>query len=188
MNDDGGASSSERSGDRRRLIGAGLSLVIVITIFVLALQGGGGGSGSVDTAPHLVDEAGLRSLAGSLGYPIYWAGPPRGYRMELTEEADGSVYLRYLSPGAKLGDPRPRFLTVGTYPVADAQAALRRTAAKAGSSVSHVAGGGLVLVNPAEAESVYLAYPKSDLQIEVYDPEPGRALGFIRSGGIGPVE
>ena len=91
------------------------------------------------------------------------------------------------TPTVRTGDPHSNFLTVGTYPVPNAQGALARTAAKAGSTLSHVAGGGLVLVNPEESTSVYLAYPESDLQLEVYDPAPGAALGLIRSGKIRPV-
>jgi hypothetical protein len=76
---------------------------------------------------------------------------------------------------------------VGTYPVAEPVAALRRLAAEAGSRPSRLAGEGLVVVNPDEPHSVYLAYPDSELQIEVYDPEPGRALRLLRSGAVEPV-
>ena len=38
-----------------------------------------------------------------------------------------------------------------------------------------------------KAGDVYLAYAESDLQIEVYDPVPGRALRLVRSGAIRPV-
>jgi hypothetical protein len=170
---------------RTRLIGAALSLAIVLTIAVLALQGkDGAGSSEVGTAPRLVDEAGLLAMAGSLGHSLYWAGPRTGERIELSEEADGSVYLRYLTGGAAPGDPRQMFLVVGTYPVSDAQAALQRTAVRAGSSLGHISGSGLVLVNPTESNGVYLAYPGSDLQIEVYDPVSGRAMRLIRSGAI----
>jgi hypothetical protein len=183
------------AGDRKRTdrglgrtVGALLSLAIVITVVVLALQGGGGGDGTrVDTAPRLVDEGDLFSLAADLGHPVYWAGPRPPSQIELTREAAGSVYLRYLPVAAEPGDPRPRFLTVGTYPVAEAQATLRRTAEGAGASLGHVPGGGVVLVDPSEPASVYLAYPASDLQIEVYNPAPGRAMRLIRSGAVQPL-
>lgn len=163
-------------------------MAIVVTVVVLATRDGGDdGTPELDTAARLVDEGDLLALAGSLGHPVYWAGARPAARMELTEEVDGSIYLRYLTGDAELGDPRAEFLTVGTYPVTDAQAALRRTAAKSGSELGRVGAGGVVLVNPAEPRSVYLAYPGADLQLEIYHPAPGRAMSLIRSGAIQPL-
>lgn len=174
-------------GDRRRLAGIVLSVAIVATAAILAMQGGGGDAPeAVDTAARPAAEADLLSLASSLGHPLYWAGPRPGTAMEVSQEANGSVYLRYLDGGAEIADPG-LYLTVGTYPVADAQGALRRTAAKSGSSLGRVAGGGITLVNPTEPRSVYLAYPGSDLQLEVFDPAPRAALALIRSGAIVPA-
>src|SRR5262249_6352706 len=138
-------------------------------------------------SPRIVDVGEVLAVAESLGHPIYWAGPKPSMRLELQQEAEGSVYIRYLPEGAEAGEAPGSFLTVGTDPVADAQGALRNHATKAESSLSHVDGGGLVLVNPSESTSVYLAYPHSDLQLEVYDPRPGRSLALIRSGAIRPV-
>jgi hypothetical protein len=174
---------------RRRLVGASAAVALVIVAVVLAFVGGGGGddSESVESPPHLADVSELTDLEASFGHPIYWAGPRAGSNVELTSEASGNVYLRYLPPGTEAGDSNPRFLTVGTYPVPDAVGALRRTAAKSGSSLGAAAGGGVVLVNPSSRGSVYLAYPGTDIQIEVYDPQPGKSLELIRSGAIGPV-
>jgi hypothetical protein len=173
----------------QKKIGIGVSVVLVLVAIVLALQGSDGENDAqaVDSSPRLVDAAGLAAFEDSLGHELYWAGERPPDEVELSQEADGSVYLRYLPPGTDAGDPRAQFLTVGTYPVADAVGALRRTADKAGTSLESAADGGVVLVNPSSEGSVYLAYPGSDLQIEVYDPAPGRALGLIRSGAIGPV-
>jgi hypothetical protein len=181
-----GVSAAER---RRRLAGAIASAVLIGIAVVLALVGGGGGDSAeaLDSSPRLATTSDLVALEASAGHPIYWAGPRAGTRLELTEEADGSIYLRYLSPGVEAGDPEQRFLTVGTYPVVDAVGALRRTALAAGMALGHAAGGGVILSNPSSQGSVYLAYPGSDIQIEVYDPVPGRSLELIRSGAIGPV-
>ena len=35
--------------------------------------------------------------------------------------------------------------------------------------------------------SVYLAYPGQDTQIELFDPEPGRALQQARAGAVVPL-
>jgi hypothetical protein len=174
---------------RRRWIGTGLSVVLVLVAIFLATRDDGGGDRprGIDTSPHLVDASDLSRLESSLGHRLYWAGERSPDRLELTEETDASVYLRYLPPGVEAGDPEAGFLTVGTYPVAGAVTALRRTAAKAGVGLDRTAGGGVVFADPSSQGSVYLAYPGSDLQIEVYDPAPGRALSLVHAGAIGPV-
>jgi hypothetical protein len=185
---DRGSSGGGLGGDRRRLAGIVLSVAIVLTAAILATQGGGGsGSTPVAAAPHIADVAEVRALAASLGHPIYWAGPKASMQLELKGEAEGSVYLRYLPEGAEAGAAPGRFLTVGTYPVPDPQAALRSIAA-GGGSIRPAPGGALVVVNPKQPTSVYLAYPDSDLQLEVYDPRPGRSLALIRAGAIRPLE
>ena len=95
--------------------------------------------------------------------------------------------MRYLDESAQAGDPRPLFLTVGSYPVPDAVAALRKAAAQPGVKLRQVASGGLALINIKNPTSVYLAYPGSDDQIEVYDPSPQRALRLVLSGQVKPV-
>jgi hypothetical protein len=174
---------------RRRLFGAAAAAVLVIAAIVLAFVGGGGDGGaeSLESPPHFADVSELAELEASSGHPIYWAGRRPGTEVELTAEPAGDVYIRYLPAGIEAGDPDPRFLTVGTYPVTDAVAALRRTAAKAGSALERASDGGVVLVNPSSPGSVYLAYPGTDIQIEVYDPEPGKALELIGSGALRPV-
>ncbi|HET6996957.1 MAG TPA: hypothetical protein VFI03_00075 [Solirubrobacterales bacterium] len=165
----------------------GISVVLVVVAAVLATQNGGGDGETLDTTPHFAAAADLIELEDSLGHGVYWAGERPPAQLELTEEASGSIYLRYLPPGAEAGDPRPQFLTVGTYPFTNAADGLRLTASKAGAKLEDAPGGGVLYVNPSSETSVYLAYPGSDLQIEVYDPTPGRALELIRSGAIGPV-
>jgi hypothetical protein len=186
---DGGVALDAADG-RRRLVGAAIAAVLVVVAVTLAFVGGSGGdesTGAIETAPHFVDAGELRELESSLGHAVYWAGERPPDQLELREEAEGSVYLRYLSPGTEAGDPEQTFLTVGTYPVADAVAALERSAAGSGVSLQSGPDDGVILRNPASRGSVYLAYPGSDIQIEVYDPKPGRSLRLIRSGAIVPV-
>lgn len=174
---------------RRRPLALVVSAVLVAIAALLAMQGGGGGdeARALDTAPRIVGTADLSALQDSLGHPLYWAGQRSGQQLELTEESDASIYLRYLPAGIDAGDPRPRFLTVGTYPVDNPVVALRHAATTAGAGLMDGPGGSVVLPNPSSEGSAYLAYPGAKLQIEVYDPAPGRALGLIRSGAIRPV-
>lgn len=183
----GGESIFARDGGNGlRLVGPLCSLALVAVAVVLAFVGGGeSDEGTVAVSPaHRASVAELAGLEDSLGHDVYWAGLRPPDRLELTKEADGSVYLRYLPRAVEPGERWADFLTVGTYPVVDAQAALRRTARQEETTVDVLAGGAIVL---ASGESAYLAFPGSDLQIEVYDPIPGRALELVREGAIEPV-
>jgi hypothetical protein len=182
------AGSAIQRGRWLRPAGIAVSVALVALAIVFAAQGGGADRPApADASPHLADADDLAALEGSLGHPLYWVGTRDGDDLEVSEEADGSVYLRYLPAGVEAGDPRQRFLTVGTYPVASAAAALRRSAASEGGRIELVANGGVVLLTPASPHSAYLAYPGSGLQVEVYEPQPGRALELIRAGAIRPV-
>jgi hypothetical protein len=128
--------------------------------------------------------AGLRTLQAKLGHPIYWAGPKPGYTYEVTQKGDGTIYVRYLSPGVRVGDPRGAFLIIVTYPYANALLALQRVENGKGIRVPR---GGLALVHQGYAKSVHLAYPRVNYQIEVYDPSPQVARRVATSGQVSPV-
>lgn len=186
MSEEGGAGAGALA-DRRRLWGAVASIALLATATVLALLGGGEGAPSIPSPPRIAGAGEVEELALELGHPIYWAGEPEEGSLELTAAEDGSVYLRYLTEGAGPGDQRQIFLTVGTYPVVDAQNALRSTARENGVDLDRLEDGALLLPNPSSSGSVYLAYPESDIEIEVYHPVPGKALELIRSGAIEAV-
>ena len=129
----------------------------------------------------------LTRVSGSIGHPIYWAGSRSGQTYELSQTQDGRVYIRYLPRGTKIGDPKPNYLTVGTYPQAKAFATLKATAKKQGVPTIALRGGGLAFADKERPTSVYLAYPGSPFQIEVYHPSAARALALVESGKIVPV-
>jgi hypothetical protein len=128
----------------------------------------------------------LRSFAHKVGHPIYWAGAKRGYTYEVTQTANGDVYVRYLPKGVKAGAPKP-YLTVVTYPFPNALRALRTAAKGYTSGVSNLSGGGLAVVDRSYPKSVHVAFPQSSYQIEVFDPSPTVARSVAMSGSIAPV-
>ncbi len=130
--------------------------------------------------------AALRALPATIGHPVYWAGPRAGVTYELTTSPDGRVYVRYLTGGASVGSPLPNFLTVGTYVVPNAEAAVRTAAAQPGAVKVPVAGG-VGFYNRARPTSVYFAYPGSNVQVETYDPSPATARQLVETGAIRPV-
>lgn len=107
-------------------------------------------------------------------------------KLEVSHTRAG-VYIRYLSVDARLGDPRGIFLTIGTYPVAHAYAETERVALERGAWTHRLPGGGIAVSRASRPTSVYLSYPRSPVQVEVYDPDPARARQLVLSGRVRPV-
>jgi len=128
----------------------------------------------------------LRALARSEPR-IYWAGPRTGTTYEVTRTPGGRTFVRYLTGGAKIGDPDADFLVIATY--AQQEALLQVEAAGNGSGVVklELEGGGLAVYDPVQPTSVYLAFPDVDSQIEVYSPKKGEARSLVERGRIVPI-
>jgi hypothetical protein len=85
-----------------------------------------------------------------------------------------------------VGSPLPNFLTIGTYVVPNAAAAVRTAAAQPGAIRVPVSGG-FGFYNRARPTSVYFAYPGSNVQVETYDPSAAVARQLVETGAIKPV-
>jgi hypothetical protein len=133
-----------------------------------------------------LSEQGLQTLSSTLDQPIYWAGPERGTTYELTQAAGHRIYVRYLPPRIPVGSTKT-FLTVGTYPMAGAYAVTSGVAREAGSVRIAGGGGAVAFYRRSVPTSVYLAYPGSDYQLEVFDPVAARAQQLVASGAIQTV-
>jgi hypothetical protein len=140
-------------------------------------------SGKGKTVP--VSVQGLRTLAGALKQPIYWAGAKPGYQLELTQEPGGRVYIRYLPHGAEIGTKKA-LLTIGTYSFSNAYA-VTKAAASRGDSVTVPVPGGVGFYNRNSPTSIYFATPGTDAQVEVYDPWAPGARKLVTSGAVVPV-
>lgn len=127
----------------------------------------------------------LHALAGALGRPVYWAGPKRGVTYEFTETANRRVYVRYLPAGVAAGSTHA-YMTVASYPVANAFA-LTRAAAGRPDVVDLPVSGGVGFYAKAQPTNAYIAYPGSDTQIEVYDPSGAALKRLVAAGQIQPV-
>lgn len=148
--------------------------------------GRGGGDGAAPTAASLASEQELRDLAASAGHPVYWAGPRGGETYELTRTSNGRVFVRYLPRGVSAGDPRPNFLTIGTYPRPNAFAELKRASNANGAVTRKLANDGLVVYNRA-SRSVYFGYPNARYQVEVYHPDAEMARSLVLAGQVRPI-
>ena len=138
--------------------------------------------------PVLKSVTDLHSFALSTGHPVYWAGAQPGFKYEVTRTPDGRVYIRYLPPEVQAGDVRLDFTFIGTYPQRDALGSVRAAIRNRGAHPIHAAGGGLAVVNTRLPRIVYLAFPRSDYLVEIYDPSPARARGLVTSRTVLPIQ
>jgi hypothetical protein len=129
----------------------------------------------------------LARRATAIGHVVYWAGPVAGRRYELTTTEDGRAYVRYLPRSVRAGDPRPRFITIGTYLLEDAFAITRATSRRADARRVRAPAGAIAFYTTARPQSVYLANEGSDLQIEVFHPVPRQARRLVETGKVRPV-
>jgi len=129
----------------------------------------------------------LRSLSAQLGHPIYWLGEESGHIYELTHLKDGRIFIRYLPNGVPIGSPQAIYTIVGTYPVPNAYNVLKELAKKPGELSFAAPHKGLAVFKSSQPTNVYLAYPGSNLQIEVFDPSAQHARNLIMTGQVVPV-
>jgi hypothetical protein len=129
----------------------------------------------------------LRTLARLIDHPIYWAGRLRGTKYELTQGANGRIYIRYLPRNVAIGDRRGRYLIVATYPLPDAYKAVQTAAKEEGGHAIALEPRGLAVYNDDAPSNVYFALPGSKYQVEVYHPNAARARRLVTSGRIRPI-
>jgi len=180
------------------VIAAVVSIVAVVLIVVFLIPGDDStkssatpqtpAAGTYETVgPKIVSEKELGKFSNEIEQPIYWAGPVDGASYELMRTSTGNVFVRYLDNDSQLGSESADFVAIGTYPISDGVAALERAADEAGAELEDSNDGGLLYVSPTNPSSVYLAYPGSDYQIEVYSPDPAEALEMAKQGRVQPV-
>ena len=134
--------------------------------------------------PRIVSEAELAEAATTLGQPIYWAGEVPGTEIELTELPEGGTQVRYLPEGE---DHTVEVLTLGSYPLADPDTALKEFAQRQGSTTRHSKDGREVVTSVKQPTSVYFSSSDNKVQVEVYDPSPQKAMELSLSGEIQPI-
>jgi hypothetical protein len=167
---------------RRFRAGALIAIAVVVGLVLwLTLRDTGSSTSKGGATAVTVDQ--IRTLASSVGHPIFWAGPKNGYTYELTRTSNGSIYIRYLPPGESVGVKKP-YLTVATYPFGGAFAAIQRVANRRGITRIALAHRGLAEVSANDPLSVHAAYPGVNYQIEIYDPTPGTASGLVSAGRL----
>jgi hypothetical protein len=142
---------------------------------------------TAEIGPVAASPAALRALASEAGHAVYWIGPVPNRIYELTRTSSGRIFIRYLPSGVRVGNRSARFTIVGSYPVDNALDVLQDLSQEQGERSASVPGGGLAVYSTSSPNNVYLAYPDTDVQIEVFDPSAERALRLATSGRVVPV-
>lgn len=168
---------------RARLRWAALALVAAVAL-VAWLATRGGSSGSADG--EVLTRTELAQAAREAGIPVYWAGPAVNAEYRLLDAGDGKQ-VSYVPAGVDDPAAAARALTVGSYPVADPAAAIRRIAARPGAIVRHSPSGRTVVGSKSNPSSVYFAGVGGEVEVEVYAPAPGRAMRLALSDRVRPV-
>jgi hypothetical protein len=179
---------------RGQRVGLGTVVALVLIVgFVtwFALELGGSSAPTPTTTalpaaqargPLAVTPAQLGALTSSLGHAVYWAGPQANTTYELTISSDGHTDVRYLPKGVQAGTTGG-YLTVATYPIADAYAT---TSAISGDNISTVTlpNNGIAKYQTSNDSDIHLAYQGVNAQVEVFDPTPGAARTLVAGGAI----
>jgi hypothetical protein len=171
----------------RMRIGALVALAIAAGVVVWLVLRDNGGSNETPNGPVAASLSDLRAAAAAVDHPVYWAGAKAGHTYELTRTADRRVYVRYLGPGVSIGDKRPRFLTVATYPRADGFRDIRTASARKSNVTLHLPNGGLAVYSRERPTNVYFSYPSARYQVEVYSASPQMAVQLVVAGQIVPI-
>jgi hypothetical protein len=129
----------------------------------------------------------LLSRAGTIEPPAYWIGRQPGIdHFKLEKEADGNLYVRYLTGNTPAGSRRSNSLTVASYPVAEARQRLEHAArAKREALLRH---DGFVMLGSNGSYGAYVVFDDlPELQIEIYSPRRGEAAKLAASGALTPL-
>ena len=167
-------------------LGAVIAIAVAAGLVAWLLLRGNGDSSSNPAqvaGATATTRAELADLAAEVQHPIFWLGRKRGFTYELTQTRSGRIYVRYLPDGVEVGADEP-YLTVATYPFPGAYPALEKKAAAKGAVTARLARGGLAVLANGYPQSVYIAYPGVNYQVEVYDPTRARAMQLVSSGGL----
>lgn len=140
-------------------------------------------SAVVKVGPEIVSVQRLTQVPAQVGHPIYWIPDMTDVNLELTTLQDSSVYVRYLPKGEKAGVDKGA-LTVATYANPQAYSLVQSGGERAGAVLVQDSGGALVTAESEAAQNAYFAFEGVPLLVEVFDPEPGRALELIQQGKV----
>ena len=136
------------------------------------------------TGQLALSEAELKSVVANLNSVVYWVGPLENAKYTLDVTDAGAAFVRYLPNGEGANDTAKNYLIVATYRVNAAYDAIKTAGNEQDGIGLMTSDGAAVYYNKNASTNVYMAYPGQDLQIEVFDPTPGKALQLVNTTGL----
>lgn len=175
----------------RRAALSGTTLCLLAGVALGAgLRVAGAEAGSVRLAagvPTVVSPAQLTRYALASGRTVYWLGPIGDRRLEVTEAGAKGLFVRYLPAGAGPAGTADTFLTVASYPLDNAYRTAIRSSRAADAVSRRLGRGGVAVWRRSRPTNVYVAFPESDILVEIYDPGRVVSRGIGRASGVRPV-
>jgi hypothetical protein len=162
------------------------AMVTALLVFgATSLFSNNSSSSSQSTAGQMaLTESELKSVVANLNSVVYWVGPLENAKYTLDVTDAGAAFVRYLPNGEGANDTAKNYLIVATYRVNAAYDAIKTAGNEQDGIGLLTSDGAAVYYNKNAATNVYLAYPGQDLQIEVFDPTPGKALQLVNTIGL----
>lgn len=174
----------------RALLAIGCAIVAAFSaVLLLASPGAGPAAQSMSTLkkPTELTPSALEGVAERSATPVFWASALRDRRLEVTRGDDGSTWVRYLPSDAPVGDRRPNYLTVGTYPMKGARARADQAVGRRGFARQTTPDGWMAVWDKRRPKSVYMTRADQNVLVEVFSPQDGRAKHVALAGLVQPV-
>lgn len=172
-------SAVQKKKNHRGLIA--LILLVIIGVGAYFLVSHKGNAISLDKIQGTValSEQELRDVISANHLTVYWAGPMAGAKYTLLATNPAQIYIRYLPGGVGATDKSPQYRIVGTYVKKSAFAVGQYTGTLAGNVGMVNPDGNSVFYSSVRETNVYVGIKGKDIQIEVFDPVAGDALGLV---------
>ena len=115
----------------------GTLIAALVAVIVIALLAGSNDDKVSLTPgePQIVSASQLEGFADGADHAVYWVGEIDDTEFELTETDNGRVFVRYVPSGTAAGTGG-EYLTVASYPLEDAPAALEKIARRQGDEIA----------------------------------------------------
>jgi hypothetical protein len=125
-----------------------------------------------------LSEEQLVKVARNAPNPIYWSGPIEGYKYLLKIDENGSSLVEYVAPKNSDPEQAKSFRQIATYFSKGAWEKSLVASNAAGFSSFKNSDGSLVFYSIDNSNDVFMAFPKKDFQIEIFDNRAGQALSL----------
>lgn len=130
----------------------------------------------------------LEEVVKQNGLEIYWGGPRSGYQYTVDATNKDALILRYIKVNSKPSDFVSNSRVIATYQSKDAFTNSIAAAERPENTGFRNPDGSVVFYATQKNTAVYVAFPKKNVQIEIYDPIAGQALSLaILQGQISKV-